>query len=128
MGRQPGRARGALEGEILACLAAAGRPLSPGEVRDVLRGGLAYTTVMTTLARLYEKGALDRGPRGRAYVYSLSGGPEGFRANVTAHQMLKLLDVGSDRSRVLTRFVADLAPEDEKLIIDLLRQPSDASS
>src|ERR1700749_3500879 len=46
-----GRPRGALERDVLACLAAAGRPMSPGEVRADLGDELAYTTVMTTLSR-----------------------------------------------------------------------------
>lgn len=46
------------------------------EVRDDLNQGrsgsdeLAYTTVMTVLSRLHEKGVLDRVKRGRGYVYS----------------------------------------------------------
>jgi predicted transcriptional regulator len=41
-------------------------------VRDVIREmgrALAYTTVMTTLDRLYRKGLLERRKRERAYVY-----------------------------------------------------------
>ena len=42
-------------------------------VRDVserLERPLAYTTVMTTLDRLYKKGLLDRRKQDRAFVYS----------------------------------------------------------
>ena len=49
----------------------------PRSVRDVLealnagrRPALAYTTVMTVLARLAEKGVLERKPVGRGYVYT----------------------------------------------------------
>ncbi len=89
--RQP-RARGGLELEVLSCLAAAGRPMTPAEVQEEIGGGLAYTTVMTTLSRLYAKRALERTAAGRAYAYSLVGGPEAARSNMAAHQMLKLLD------------------------------------
>ena len=44
-------------------------------VRDVVRQldrPLAYTTVMTTLDRLYKKGLLDRYRKDRAFVYSAS--------------------------------------------------------
>ena len=44
-----------------------------GSVHDVMRGldrALAYTTVMTTLDRLYKKGLLDRRKEERAFVYS----------------------------------------------------------
>jgi len=46
-----------LEREVLACLAAAGRPLTAAEVLAELGGDLAYTTWMTTLARLHAKHA-----------------------------------------------------------------------
>jgi predicted transcriptional regulator len=114
------RSRGALEREIVACLASADRPMTPAEVQAGLGRDLAYTTVMTTLSRLYEKRALDRVQRGRAFGYSLAGDVEGARANVTAHQMHKLLADGTDRASVLTRFVAELDPADEQLLADLL--------
>jgi predicted transcriptional regulator len=116
-----GRARGALEREVLACLAAAGEPITAGDVHRQLGGDLAYTTVMTTLSRLYDKGALRRSIVGRAYTYELIGGPDGARSNVTAHQMLRLLDAGEDRAGVLARFVADLSPQDEELLSRLLQ-------
>ena len=117
-----GRPRGALEREVLACLAAAGRPLSPGEVRAELGDDLAYTTVMTTLSRLHAKGAITRQAAGRGYQYELPGGPDAAQASMTAHRMLRLLDAGADRAGVLSRFVADLRPEDEELLTSLLAE------
>lgn len=115
-----GRPRGALEREVLACLAAAGRPLTAGDVLADLGGGLAYTTVMTTLTRLHAKGALTRQPSGRAYAYSLAGSLEAIPASLTAGRMRRLLDAGEDRAGVLARFVADLSPGDERLLAELL--------
>jgi predicted transcriptional regulator len=113
------RRRGALEQQVLACLATADHPMSPAEVQAALGGDLAYTTVMTTLARMHAKHALNRDMDGRAYRYSLADDANGAVANVTAHQMLRLLE-GSDRARVLSRFVADLDPTDEELLAQLL--------
>jgi predicted transcriptional regulator len=120
MSETSGRPRGALEREVLACLAAAGRPLTAGEVLADLGGGLAYTTVMTTLTRLHGKGALTREPSGRAYAYSLTGSLEAIPASLTAGRMRRLLDAGEDRAGVLARFVADLSPDDERLLTQLL--------
>ena len=114
------RPRGALEQEVLASLAAGGRPLTPGEVLAGLGGRLAYTTVMTTLSRLHAKGAVNRRPSGRGFAYELPGGPAGAEASMTAHRMLQLLHGGQDRAGVLSRFVADLSPEDEELLSSLL--------
>ena len=131
--RQTGerRRRGALEQQVLACLATADGPMSPAEVQAALGGDLAYTTVMTTLTRMHAKHALNRELDGRAYRYSLADDANGAVANVTAHQMLRLLE-GTDRERVLSRFVADLDPTDEELLARLLsiagREPSGAAA
>ena len=120
MSETSGRPRGALEREVLACLAAARRPLTAAEVLADLGGGLAYTTVMTTLTRLHGKGALTREPTGRAYAYSLAGSLDAIPASLTAGRMRRLLDAGEDRAGVLARFVADLSPDDERLLTELL--------
>src|SRR3954464_2119262 len=116
----PGRRRGALEQEVLGCLAAAGRPLTVAEVLADLGGDLAYTTVLTALSRLHGKGALRREPAGRAFAYSPAADPAAMGASVTARRMSRLLDSGEDRAGVLARFVADLSPADEQLLTELL--------
>jgi len=113
------RSRGALEQQVLTCLAVAEGPMTAAEVQAALGSVLAYTTILTTLSRLHTKHALTRFADGRAYRYSLAGGTEGAAASVTAHRMLSLLN-GSDRAEVLSRFVADLRPDDEALLTQLL--------
>ncbi len=93
--------------------------MTAGEVLEEL-GGLAYTTVMTTLARLYTKGALDRARSGRAFTYALTGSPSDVDASLAAHRMRVVLEAGDDRAGVLARFVADLSPRDEQMLTDLL--------
>jgi predicted transcriptional regulator len=115
-----GRHRGALEQEVLTCVAAAGRPLTVAEVLTDLGRGLAYTTVLTAMTRLHAKGALRREPSGRAFAYSPAEDPAAVGASVTARRMARLLDAGHDRAGVLARFVADLSPEDERLLAELL--------
>jgi len=91
-----------------------------------LGDGLAYTTVMTTLARLETKGVLTRRLSGRAYAYTLAGRPDEVEASLAAHRMRKVLDGRADRAGVLARFVADLSEEDEQLLISLLSDPAPA--
>ncbi len=65
-------ALGDLESAVMKVIWAAGEPLPVETVRQVLEDGgrkTAYTTVMTTLARLHKKGILDRELHGRAYHY-----------------------------------------------------------
>jgi predicted transcriptional regulator len=114
------RSPGSLEQEVLAAVATGDRALTPGEVRDVLGAELAYTTVMTVLARLVEKGLLTRERVGRAYAYRRAAAAE-----VTARRMRGILDADGDRAAALTRFVGALSPEDERLIGELLRQTDD---
>jgi predicted transcriptional regulator len=114
------RPRGGLEREVLAALAASGRPMSATQVRADLGGGLAYTTVMTTLARLHAKAVLTRQMSGRAYVYAISGDPGSVEASLAAYRMRRVLDSRQDRAGVLARFVADLSSEDEQVLADVL--------
>ena len=111
--RQPGR----LEDEVVAALAAADGPLTTGEVLDQLDSGLAYTTVMTTLTRLYDKGIVSRERAGRAYAYQLTS-PE----SRVARTMHGALEDSPDRDLALARFVDDLDPDDIPLLRRLLDQ------
>ena len=112
------RARGTLEQEVAAALAAAGEPMTPAQVRDQLGRDLAYTTVMTVLARLSDKGLVTRERVGRAYAYRVVRD----EAEVTARQMQRLLDAGDDRAAVLSRFVGVLSDDDEQLLTELVRR------
>ncbi|HEY2053572.1 MAG TPA: BlaI/MecI/CopY family transcriptional regulator [Solirubrobacterales bacterium] len=120
-GGEKRRPAGALEGEVLAALWAADGPLTPAEVRDGLGGDLAYTTVMTTLARLFEKGTVRREKAGRAFAYA----PLLDEAAITAERMGRLLGSAGGREAVLARFVGSLSPEDERLLIGLLAEGRD---
>jgi predicted transcriptional regulator len=116
------RASGELEAAILQALWDAGRPLNAAEVRDCLTSSAvdqprpAYTTVVTTLTRLQEKGALLRERHGRAYRYT----PTADDAGMAARRIARLLDAANDRDTVLLRFVADLSAHDEELLRGLL--------
>ena len=102
---------------MVAALAAASEPMTPAQVRDQLGVDLAYTTVMTVLARLSDKGLVTRERIGRAYAYTAVRD----EAEITARQMQRLLDAGDDRAAVLSRFVGVLSDDDERLLTDLLR-------
>jgi predicted transcriptional regulator len=71
---------GPLEAEVMEVMWAAGAPLSVRAVLDELNGRrrqpLAYTTVMTVMARLAEKDVLHRTKDGRGYLYEPAVGNE----------------------------------------------------
>lgn len=130
-GSGPRRAAGELESAVLAVLWEAGRPASPGQVREALAqaGGpgaseLSYSTVVTILSRLYEKGALTRIRDGRAFAYA----PVADEAGLAARRLAAMLDRSGDREAVLSRFVEDLSEGDEQLLRTLLGGRFDAGA
>lgn len=64
---------GPLEAKVVEVLWDLDRPVAVREVLDRLNdtseSKLAYTTVMTVMSRLAEKGVLERKAQGRGYVY-----------------------------------------------------------
>lgn len=61
---------GSLQTKIMEIVWKANRPLKPAEVLEQLGEGQAYTTVMTVLKRLSDRGILNREMVGRAFVYT----------------------------------------------------------
>lgn len=110
------RAHGALEAAVLEALWAAGAPMTPRDVQRALGQDLAYTTVLTILARLHDKQTVTRYRRGRSHAYE----PVSDEAGLAAHRMRKALEDGPDRDTVLTRFVDDLSRGDEEVLRRLL--------
>lgn len=109
--RRPRGALGELEAAVMEALWSSGEPQSVRQVLDEVNRGrstpLAYTTVMTVLARLSEKGAATREPAGRGFVYSAAAGDE---ATIAVDSVLR--DYGD---AAVARFV-DLAAADPDLL------------
>ncbi len=113
------RADGALEADILGVLWVADEPLTPAEVNDRLDSGLAYTTVLTVLTRLWTKGLLERTRHGRAYAYRALMS----ESELATQRMADTLAAVSNRNEVLARFVGTLPKRDLAALRRLLDQP-----
>ncbi|MGW3354444.1 BlaI/MecI/CopY family transcriptional regulator [Streptomyces bungoensis] len=113
------RARGELESDVLAALWAVGGPATAAMVQEQVPG-TAYTTVLTILTRLCNKGLVTRQRAGRSHAYA----PVDDKAGLAAAGMHSLLDEGGDRAAVLARFVSDLSAEDEQMLEQLLHGDS----
>lgn len=111
------RAAGELEAEVLSVLWAADGPMVPAEVQAAVGGRLAYTTVLTILSRLHDKGVLRRTRAGRAHAYEAVLDAPG----IAARRMRSLLEGRGDRAAVLSRFVAGLEGDDETALVEALR-------
>ena len=108
------RPLGELEAAVMQRLWAAEAPVS---VRDVLEDlqrerALAYTTVLTVLDHLHDKGLVTRTKQGRAYLYS----PTMSREAHTAGLLEDVLSTSADRSATLLHFVGQL---DESEVAEL---------
>jgi predicted transcriptional regulator len=81
---------GVLERDVLNVLWASA-DLSVRDVQERLGRAIAYTTVMTTLDRLFKKGVLERRQAGRAFLYSAVVSREQLQAQIAGRVLAGLL-------------------------------------
>jgi BlaI family transcriptional regulator, penicillinase repressor len=80
---------------------------------------LAYTTLMTTLDRLFKKGLLTRSEEGRAFRYAPRLSREEFHREAASHFLRQLLDTSPPASLPLSFLVEILSERDEQLLNEL---------
>ncbi|TNE43435.1 MAG: BlaI/MecI/CopY family transcriptional regulator [Deltaproteobacteria bacterium] len=102
-----------LERDVMECIWEKGR----ATVRDVMNcldqsKSRAYTTIMTTMDRLFQKDLLVREREGNAYVYVPAQSRDSYWKSVAQETMQTLLTVGGDVA--LSAFVDAASQEDEK--------------
>ena len=91
-------------------------------VRELLADGKihqAYTTVMTTVDRLYKKGLLDRVAEGRAFRYTPRQTPEELQRVAALEGIRQLLGSGDTSSLPLSYLVEALSAHDAQLLDEL---------
>jgi predicted transcriptional regulator len=91
-------------------------------VRDLhleVASRLAYTTIMTTLDRLYKKGLLQRRKLGKAFYYAPAMTQGDYHSRLTSHLLGMVLDDGADKNLVLSSFVNAVSEADQKLLDEL---------
>jgi len=117
----PVKGLGPLEAEVMQTLWAAGEPLTVREVLERLnrhrRPVLAYTTVMTVMARLAEKEILRRELDGRGYRYE---------AAVADAAAIAVREVVRDHGEAALAQFVDEARADPKLLRRLRRLMEDS--
>ncbi|TLG08829.1 BlaI/MecI/CopY family transcriptional regulator [Nocardia cyriacigeorgica] len=102
---------GGLEAEVMEVLWGAEDAMSVHDLVEALaeRKQFAYTTILTVVTHLYDKGWVSRSKHGRAYYYS----PVRSRAEATSLALRELLDDSADPAAVLLHFAGTVS-EDEK--------------
>jgi predicted transcriptional regulator len=113
---------GPLEKEVMDIIWRCGE----GNVREVvsqMQRKLAYTTVMTTLDRLYKKGLLQRDKADRAYIYSPILTRDDWSRNRAGEVMAGLLAGPMEsRSLLLSCLVDAVGTYDATLLDELERK------
>ncbi|WP_040920210.1 BlaI/MecI/CopY family transcriptional regulator [Saccharomonospora glauca] len=100
---------GELERAVMEVLWARDEPLSVRAVHAALGDrGLAYTTVMTVLTRLANKGVVRRSRQGRAWLYRPAAGREAYVAEL----MLEALELSGDRGSALVHFANSVTSDE----------------
>lgn len=116
--RAPSAQLGPLEQRLLEALWARGT----ATVRELLQEqheDLAYTTLMTTLDRLYKKNLLTRVAEGRAFRYTPRFTRQEMHREVTGRAFRHLLDTSPEPSLPLSYLVEILTERDAQLLDDL---------
>jgi predicted transcriptional regulator len=93
-----------------------------GTVREMVDDScqdLAYTTVMTTLDRLFKKNLLSREAEGRAFRYRARFTREQLHREVAGQAFRQLLDACPSSALPLSYLVEVLTERDEQLLDDL---------
>ena len=95
---------------------------TPSCVRDIQPDfpGVAYTTLMTTLDRLYRKGTLQRSKLGRAFYYKPKSSQQALISELAGSTFANLLpdDTASLRP-ILSLFVDTVSERDQQLLEEL---------
>ena len=119
-GRDPLRAAfGHLEREVME-IVWRGQPVNVRDVRAHLSRPAAYTTVMTTLDRLFKKGFIQRERQGRAFVYRTAYTREEVQAAVASGMLTGFLQQGSSAARPLLSNLVDVVAERDDALLDEL--------
>jgi predicted transcriptional regulator len=114
------RQLGPLEDELLRALWTRG----DGTVRELVDEAAvngAYTTIMTTLDRLYKKGLLERSSEGRAFRYRPKQSEAELQQGVVAAGLRELLSAAHSKEAPLS-FLVETISEHDAALLDELQQ------
>jgi predicted transcriptional regulator len=112
---------GSLEIRVLEAL---WRAETPQNVRDLQPsfGGVAYTTLMTTLDRLHRKGVLEREKAGRAFRYRVRYTREELLSGLAGEALEAVFGTrAADLKPILSFFVETVSREDRESLAALER-------
>jgi len=92
------------------------------DVQGRLPRKAAYTTVMTTLDRLFKKGLVSRRREGRAFVYTASRSRQEMSATLTGGLLRGVLLHGPETARPFLSNLVDAVGEGDAAMLDELER------
>ena len=117
--RDVAAAFGPLERRVLEAVWEQGE-VSVRDVHASLGAPTAYTTLMTTLDRLYRKGVLARRKRGRAYLYHAAVAREELERSVADDLVRGILGEGSEAAQPLLSSLVEAVSQRDRQLLDEL--------
>ena len=98
------------------------KEVSVRQVEKAFGERAAYTTVMTTLDRLYKKGFLNRRKEGRAFLYSPRFTPEELERGLTEDILGSLLDAKFEHLEPVLACIVDAVRDRDRELLDELER------
>ena len=121
---------GMLEREVMSVVWRQGE-VSVREACERLDSAVAYTTVMTTMDRLFKKGLLVRRKVGRAFVYNATATRDELEGAVATELVQSLLQRHSGEPLPILSSLVDAVSDRDRALLDelerLIREKRDAS-
>ncbi len=114
----PGTQLGPLERQVLKAVWARGTA-TVRELREDGKVWQTYTTIMTTMDRLFKKGFLERVPDGRAFRYSARYSSEELERVAAANGIRQLL--GSEYASLHLSYLVEAASAQDGRLLDELQ-------
>lgn len=117
---------GPLESEVMEQMWREDQPRREASVREIyliFNKRLAYTTLMTTLDRLYKKGLLERRKAGRAFLYSPRLTQAQYQSGIARSAIESLLDrqsADASPTRPVLSCIVDAVSERDRSLLDEL--------
>src|SRR2546423_10790134 len=112
---------GKLEREVMQCVWRRGE-ISVRDMHEEFDGRIAYTTLMTTLDRLYKKNLLARRKDGRAFIYAPRVSAEELERGIAQDVIDVLLGRGDGAAEPVLACIVDAVSERDRELLDELER------
>ena len=112
---------GTLERDVMQ-LAWSRSEVSVRDVCERIGAAVAYTTVMTTMDRLFRKGLLERRKVGRAFVYSAAASRQDIEGAVASELVHSLIHGETGEPLPILSSLVDAVSERDRALLDELER------